>query len=104
MEKMSADYQKLQEYSKQQKVQLDSQVDRIRILESDLKHNTDHRTKASVPTNTPSTAPGDYCIGRQNGLSKNYILLNLLVLRLLRPMFPKDKSDTGTSEQYHLES
>ena len=37
LEKLTCDYNKLQEYSNQQKVQLDQQAEKIRHLESDLK-------------------------------------------------------------------
>jgi chromosome segregation ATPase len=37
LEKLTCDYNKLQEYSNQQKVQIDQQADKIRHLESDLK-------------------------------------------------------------------
>lgn len=53
MDKMSADHGKLQEYSKQQKVQLDQQQEKVRLLEVELKRPGDNREKAS---NTGSTA------------------------------------------------
>lgn len=53
MDKMSADHGKLQEYSKQQKVQLDQQQEKVRLLEVELKRPGDNHEKAS---NTGSAA------------------------------------------------
>jgi hypothetical protein len=50
MEKMSSDHGKLQEYSKQQKVQLDQQQEKIRGLEQDLRRLGDSCDAKSAPT------------------------------------------------------
>ena len=58
MDKMSADHGKLQEYSKQQKVQLDQQQEKARLLETDLRRLGDNRDKA--PSTASSVSTGRY--------------------------------------------
>lgn len=58
MEKMSADHGKLQEYSKQQKVQLEQQHEKVRALEVDIKRQGDSGDK--MPSTTSATSAGNY--------------------------------------------
>ncbi|KAK3093159.1 hypothetical protein FSP39_012052 [Pinctada imbricata] len=55
LEKLTIEHTKLQEYSKQQRVQIDQQTDKIRALESDLKRVSDGCT---------SMAPSRHISGR----------------------------------------